>query len=67
MKADCGIVVDALNVGEIKKAILELKANQELRRKLGMNGREAYEKIYSWGIMEQRLLSLYSEILNKAF
>ncbi|MDH5733506.1 MAG: glycosyltransferase family 4 protein [Candidatus Bathyarchaeota archaeon] len=65
IKDNCGILVSAHNVGEIKKAILELKANHELRRKLGMNGRKAYENKYSWEIMEQRLLSLYSEILNK--
>ena len=65
IKDNCGIIVFAHNVEEIKKAIVELKGNHELRRKLGMNGRKAYEKRYSWEIMEQRLLSLYSEILNE--
>ena len=65
IKDNCGMVVSAHNVEEIKKAIIKLKANHELRRKLGMNGRKAYEKRFSWEIMEQRLLSLYSEIINK--
>ena len=65
IKDNCGILVAAHNVEEIRKAIFKLKADHELRRKLGMNGRKAYEKKYSWEIMEQRLLSLYSEILNK--
>jgi glycosyltransferase involved in cell wall biosynthesis len=65
IKDNCGIVVDAHNVDEIRKTVLKLKTNPELGRKLGMNGRKAYEKKYSWELMEHRLLSLYSEILTK--
>ena len=64
-KAKCGIVIDANNTEEIKRAIVKLKENRVLCRKLGANGRKAYKNIYGWEIMKQRLLSLYSKILNK--
>jgi glycosyltransferase involved in cell wall biosynthesis len=61
-KENCGLVVDGNNVEEIKKVIVKLKEDAELRRILGANGRKAYEQRYSWQVMEQRLLSLYSSI-----
>lgn len=59
---DCGIVVDPYNVSEIKKAILKLKDNPSLARKMGMNGRKAYEEKYNKKIMDKRLLSLYDKL-----
>ena len=59
---NCGLVVDANNIEEIKEAIIKLGDNPELCKELGANARKAYEERYSWGIMEQRLLALYDEI-----
>ena len=56
---NCGLVVDAKNIEEIKKAIIMLRDNPELCKELGANGRKAYEERYSWEIMERRLLALY--------
>jgi len=56
----CGVIVDANEVSEIKEAILKLKNNRKLCKKLGMNGRRAYEQRYSWKLMSNRLLNLYS-------
>ena len=61
---NCGLVVDANNVEEIKEAIIKLRDNPELCRELGANGRRAYEERYSWDIMEQRLLALYQELTS---
>jgi len=61
---NCGLVVDADNIEEIKEAIVKLKENPELRQQLGANARRAYEQRYRWEIMEQRLLTLYRELLD---
>jgi glycosyltransferase involved in cell wall biosynthesis len=63
-KNKIGLVVNPHNVSEIKEAILKLKTNPELCRKLGANSRRAYESEYSWEIMKRRLLNLFSRILN---
>lgn len=59
---NCGLVVDANNIEEIKEAIIKLRDNPELCKELGVNGRKAYEERYSWAIMEQRLIRLYQEL-----
>ena len=64
MRDKCGVVIDANNVEEVREAILKLKNNTELCKTLGMNGRRAYEQRYSWQLMMQRLLNLYSELVN---
>jgi glycosyltransferase involved in cell wall biosynthesis len=64
LNANCGIVVDAHNVEEIRRAILCLKENKAIYEKMGINARNAYDKIYGWQIMRQRILDLYSEILQ---
>lgn len=62
---ECGIAVDCLNVKEIRDAIFLLKNDANLCKKLGQNGRKAYESIYSWDIMEGRLINIYHEISNE--
>lgn len=61
---NCGIVVDAKNIQEIKDAITKLRDNPDLCRTLGSNAHDAYRKRYSWSIMESRLLSVYAKLLN---
>ncbi|MFC2048354.1 glycosyltransferase family 4 protein [Chloroflexota bacterium] len=62
LEGNCGLVVDANNIAEIREAIVKLKENPELREELGANARKAYEQKYSWEIMERRLISLYQEL-----
>ena len=64
-KENCGLVVDANNIEEIKEAIEKLRDNPERCEELGANGRKAYEERYSWEIMEQRLLTLYRELTGE--
>ncbi|MCK4733234.1 MAG: glycosyltransferase, partial [Methanophagales archaeon] len=59
---NCGLVVDASNIEEIKKAIIRLRDDPELCEELGANARRAYEQRYGWDIMEQRLVDLYREL-----
>ncbi len=61
-KEDCGIVVPYGDVDATKRAILTLKNDPALCRRLGENGRRAYETKYSWKIMEERLLKIYREL-----
>ena len=62
---NCGLVVDANNIEEIKEAIIKLRDNPELCEELGANARKAYEQKYSWEIMEERLLALYQELTGE--
>ena len=64
LKENCGLVVDANEIEEIKDAIIKLKDSTEIRKKLGANARKAYEERYCWVIMEQRLLTLYGELVR---
>lgn len=66
-KENCGLVVPYGDIKAIKDAILKLKNDQDLRQKLGENGRKAYEEKYSWDIMEKRLINAYSEIAKLRF
>lgn len=64
IKNKCGLVVDAHNPEEIKEAILKLKNDKELSIKLGINSRKAYDEKYSMKIMRQRLLNIYSKMMQ---
>jgi glycosyltransferase involved in cell wall biosynthesis len=58
-EAQCGLIVPYGDVEAIKGALARLRDDLELCRKLGHNGRKAYEEKYSWAIMEKRLLDTY--------
>ena len=58
-KEMCGLIVDINNIEEIERSIVKLKNDRELCKKLGENGRKAYERIYSWEQMKHRLLNIY--------
>ena len=63
-KENCGLVVPFGDVAAITEAIVKLKTNPDLRHALGQNGRRAYEQRYNWGIMSDRLLRAYGEVLT---
>jgi len=62
LEEQCGIVVDANSIEEIKNAIMMLRDNPKMCDELGANSRIAYEERYSWAIMEQKLLNLFREL-----
>jgi glycosyltransferase involved in cell wall biosynthesis len=57
-----GIVVKYHDVQEIRQAILTLRDDVGLRKKLGSNGRKAYLEKYSWAKMEEELLRIYDSL-----
>lgn len=59
---NCGIVVPYGNADSIKNAILSLKSDPDLCKRLGSNGRRAYEQKYSWNIMKKRLIEAYNQL-----
>jgi glycosyltransferase involved in cell wall biosynthesis len=59
LENNCGLVVDAHNIQEIREAIIKLRDNPKICEYFSKNSREAYEHRYSWTIMESRLLSFY--------
>lgn len=63
LKENCGIIVDVNDLPDLEKKIALLKNNPELCRRLGQNGRRAYEEKYSWNIMEERLFKVYLQLI----
>lgn len=61
-KYDMGLVIE-YNAIEFFNA-LKLLDNRTTRKRLGNNGRNAYNVKFNWRIMEDRLIKLYWEILE---
>ncbi|MCW4015780.1 MAG: glycosyltransferase family 4 protein [Candidatus Bathyarchaeota archaeon] len=64
VKHNCGLVVDAQNTDDVKNAVLRLKNQPSLCKELGFNGRTAYDALYGWDKMRQRLLNFYSTLYS---
>jgi glycosyltransferase involved in cell wall biosynthesis len=58
--ADCGILVDPSDPEAVAAAIARLLANPVEARRLGQNGRRAFESKYNWQALEPKLLALYA-------
>jgi glycosyltransferase involved in cell wall biosynthesis len=63
---NCGLVISYGDVNSIRTAIITLKDDPQLRKRLGANGRKAYEQKYSWEIMEERLLNTYKKVIGRS-
>jgi len=59
----CGLNVDYNDVVGIRQAISYLKNNSEARRKMGLEGRQAFLHKYNWFSMEKRLVNVYNKML----
>lgn len=62
LEAESGLVVTYGDLSALEAALLRLSTDKELCSQLGMNARRAYETRFSRKIMNDRLLSLYTEI-----
>jgi glycosyltransferase involved in cell wall biosynthesis len=61
-ETNCGLLVEYRDIEQIKKAIIVLLGDPKLRRKLGENGRIAFEKHYNWSVMEKTLFDIYGSL-----
>ena len=62
-ETQCGIIVDYNDIDQIRDAIVSLRDNSNLRKRLGENGRKAFLQKYNWSVMEQKLFKIYQELL----
>jgi glycosyltransferase involved in cell wall biosynthesis len=61
---ETGLLVDPGNPKQIAEAVNRLLKDENLRRKLGKNGRERVEKYFSWERIAQQTKALYEEVLS---
>ncbi|MEC7712399.1 MAG: glycosyltransferase family 4 protein [Candidatus Thermoplasmatota archaeon] len=57
---DCGIVTE-----DWAEALTTLSNDKSLRKKMGEIGYKAFKMNYTWEAQEQKLLEIYSDLLNK--
>ena len=57
---DCGIVSE-----DWAEALTTLSNDKSLRKKMGENGYKAFKMNYTWEAQEQKLLGIYSNLLNE--
>lgn len=62
-KTQSGIIVNYDDILEIRDGVTKLN-NLEFRKRLGRNGRKAFENEYNWRRMEEALYSLYDNLLK---
>jgi glycosyltransferase involved in cell wall biosynthesis len=65
-ESNSGLVVPYGDVDELEAALVRLQRDPALRARLGESGRQAYEQVYGWDIMAQRLLALYQAVEAEA-
>lgn len=61
---NCGICVNPLDVESVRTACVFLMENDEIAESLGKNGRRAIEEKYNWNCEEEKLVSLYRELIK---
>jgi glycosyltransferase involved in cell wall biosynthesis len=62
-ETQCGVIVDYNNIDNIREAVLNLRDNPDLKKRLGENGRHAFLQKYNWNLMEHKLFTIYQELL----
>jgi len=61
---DCGKVVEPNRPNNLSKAILDMLSNPEKMKELGKKGREKVERVYSWDVVGERILAIYSDLIK---
>jgi glycosyltransferase involved in cell wall biosynthesis len=61
---DCGVVVNYGETNQLDGALSSLADDPHWRELLGANARSAYDRVYSWDRMEERLVCLYRQVLD---
>ncbi len=63
-EAKCGMSVDYNEIDQIRSALVTLRDDSELRRRLGENGRKVFLQKYRPKIMEEKLYQAYNHLLS---
>jgi len=53
------------NIDNIKDALIQITANNEIAEKMGSNGRKLILSKFNWGIEERKLFKLYEKLVNE--
>ncbi len=61
---ETGIIVEKENPYILKDALKRLLINKSLRKRLGENARKKVLHQYDWGIVTQRILKIYEELVS---
>lgn len=59
---NCGLVFESGNVHQLCKCILKLYKNNELRKKMGENGKKAVLEKYNWDVTDRDFVDFYNKI-----
>lgn len=62
---DCGICVNPLKVDDIAEAIIWLKNHPVEAKRMGENGRRAVEEKYTWEREGEKLIALYTSLIDR--
>ena len=65
-ETNCGVLVDATNVNEIKNAICQLLENPDMARQMGMNGKNAVKEYYNWNREKEKLYLAYQKVVDNS-
>jgi glycosyltransferase involved in cell wall biosynthesis len=58
-----GIIVEYKDTEGTRRAIINLRDNQELRQRLGGAGRRAFLRTYNWNRLEEELYKVHDDLL----
>lgn len=58
-----GLLFDPKNPVELTKAIMRLKDNLKLARRISSRARKMVEKKYSWNVVTQKILKIYDKLI----
>ncbi len=64
-EAECGMVVDSGDSASMAEALMELRRDAQMRRRMGANGRRAVLAKYNWSYSAQALIELYAGLATK--
>ena len=62
---ETGLLIETGNTEALANGLLRLLSDDELRTKMGANGRQFVAKNFTWNICAQKMLDLYQHELNK--
>jgi glycogen(starch) synthase len=61
---ETGLLVKRGNTDELADAVVRLLSDENLRQKMGVNGRKFVLENYTWDICAEKMLSVYRELLG---